>query len=383
MKDNKQKSTAYPSAKMTVGEQAVEWMLKLDSDTCSNNDREAFAHWLQQSPQHLREFLAMESAWGGLDSISDLDKSTIDKLQQKPEDENVVPFNRLAPDNSIPALRPSTKPRPRWWQAIRVRPVAAAASIVSVLCLSLLLYASLEPDESLYTTAIGEQRSWTLEDGSVLHLNTHSRLKIRYTPQQRLILLLAGEALFDVAHDTERPFYVRTDDALVRAVGTSFNVYRSENHTAATVVTVVEGKVAVSPIALDLNASDNSTVEDNVIAVAPPPEEYKLSAGGQVTVKPTGEMVQQTAVNDVVEAATAWRGRKLVFDSKPLNAVVAEFNRYNRNKIVVTDEAIAARIITGVFDANRPGDLLTFLDDDHSVSITRLHEQVIIGRASL
>ncbi len=382
MKKNGGRDAGDLPPKGTVAEQAMDWVVRLESESCSPAEREAFLNWIKRSPEHLSEYLAMDTVWNeDLGGINGLDREVFDRdwLQHNPKDENnVVPLAIAAADTAAPHPRINANPRRRRWQARLARPLATAAGIAGVLCLSVLLYWMLQPGHSLYTTDIGEQRSWTLEDGSVLHLNTQSRLKIQYSEYRRLIILLAGEALFDVAHDTQRPFYVRTDDALVRAVGTSFNVYRNENRQDATVVTVVEGKVAVSPVI----HTDQGTGQA-APALDPPPEEHRLAAGGQVTIKSSGEILQHQALTeDIIETAIAWRERKLVFAATPLSAVAAEFNRYNRRKIVISSNDIGMRGISGVFDSNRPGDLLAFLEGDSSVKVIRLQEQFIIDKAS-
>src|SRR5262249_33751548 len=95
---------------------------------------------------------------------------------------------------------------------------------------------------NVYTTGIGEQHRITLADGSIVELNAQSKIRVRYKDRRRDVELLDGQALFQVAHDTTRPFIVHTDSTNIRAVGTQFDVYRK---STGTVVTVLEGTVAV------------------------------------------------------------------------------------------------------------------------------------------
>jgi len=95
-----------------------------------------------------------------------------------------------------------------------------------------------------FETRHGEQLSRRLPDNSVLHLNTDSAVSIRFGETERLVTLTSGQADFEVAHDTNRPFRVFAGSAEVVALGTKFDV-RLEGD--ATVVTVVEGRVAVGP----------------------------------------------------------------------------------------------------------------------------------------
>src|SRR5690606_22645584 len=91
-----------------------------------------------------------------------------------------------------------------------------------------------------YSTGIGEQHSVTLADGSVLQLNASSKVRAHFSGRQRSVELVEGQALFQVATDTERPFIVSIGDTHVRAVGTQFDISQKRK---GTVITVVEGRV--------------------------------------------------------------------------------------------------------------------------------------------
>ena len=95
----------------------------------------------------------------------------------------------------------------------------------------------------IYETRIGEQNSITLVDGSVIQLNTDSHIQVNYEKNQRSIVLMAGEAHFEVAKDPSRPFVVKAGDGMVRAVGTAFTV---RINPEALKVIVTEGKVALA-----------------------------------------------------------------------------------------------------------------------------------------
>jgi transmembrane sensor len=94
----------------------------------------------------------------------------------------------------------------------------------------------------VYATTFGEQRSITLDDGSVVDINSHSKIRVRYSATERDVELLEGQALFRVAKNASRPFWVSSATTRVRAVGTEFDVYKRRS---GTVVSVIEGRVAV------------------------------------------------------------------------------------------------------------------------------------------
>src|SRR5262249_31967908 len=124
----------------------------------------------------------------------------------------------------------------------------------------------LADDAQTYRTGVGEQRRVELADGSVVHLNSKSRVRVIYSDRARDFRLLEGEALFKVGHDAARPFRVRAGDNLIRALGTQFNVLR---RPSGTTVQVIEGAVQVSthadeksPAAAQLARGDEARIDD-------------------------------------------------------------------------------------------------------------------------
>lgn len=213
----------------------------------------------------------------------------------------------------------------RWWLA----GAAAAASVAGAG-----LYLGLGRSR-IHETRKGETRVLALEDGSVVTLNTATRLEVRYARDQRLIRLAGGEALFDVAPDAARPFVVHADHVDVRAVGTSFTVAATADRSVK--VLVSEGVVEV------LRPSDP--------AQAP----VRLEANSRAVIDGAADRVEVIPVSpDELTRALAWREGRLVFAGESLSAAVAEFARYSDTRIVVSDPALAGSGVAGVFDARDP-----------------------------
>jgi transmembrane sensor len=198
-----------------------------------------------------------------------------------------------------------------------------------------------------YATAIGEQRSITLEDGSIIQLNSRSQVRARYARSLRSIELVEGEAIFRVTKDASRPFRVRTGGADVVAVGTAFNVHASD---ARTVITVLEGRVRVeSRTESAARAAAGSTR-------APA---FELAIGEQLIVTPTAPP-QKLELSDT-DKVTSWTERRLIFEDATIGAAAAEFARYSPRAIRIEDPQLASRRITAVFDATDPASLVQFL----------------------
>src|SRR5690625_2925548 len=148
------------------------------------------------------------------------------------------------------------------------------------------------------STRLGEILRVPLEDGSVLTLNSASRVEVRFSSSRRLVRLLRGEALFDVAKDALRPFVVQAARATVVAVGTSFTVAREAD--ASVRVMVREGKVDFSS---DLAAS---------IAT------QRLSADMLAIAGPAEPMTVQSLEPREVRRRLAWRDGMISFEGDTL-----------------------------------------------------------------
>jgi transmembrane sensor len=197
-----------------------------------------------------------------------------------------------------------------------------------------------------FQTKLGEQRSVLLADGSRATLNTASKIEVRLRADHRIVRLLQGEVLFEVAHDPQRPFDVYVDNVVVRVVGTQFDIDRRATHTA---VTVVDGRVAVG--------------------TGRPAESLPvLSAGDRVVVDSTGQANLEHGVN--LSEATSWTQRQLVFHHRPLSEVAGEFNRYNVARIEIRGPSLGRQEVTGTFRSNDVASFVEVLEGIPGVQVT-------------
>jgi transmembrane sensor len=227
-----------------------------------------------------------------------------------------------------------------------------------------------------YTTQVGERLSITLVDGSSVELNARSKIRVRFSKVERDVELVNGQALFEVAKDKARPFIVRSGEAVVRAVGTQFDVYRRKN---ATTVTVIEGRVAVlMPLAPNSSATDN----DRTLVATSGSRETRspavfVAAGEQVIV--TNQIVRAPQRADVA-VATAWTQRRLVFESSALSDVIEDFNRYNTRQLVIEDPQLNDFHVSGVYSSTDPASLIRFLRAQPGVEVIEMDEEVRITK---
>ena len=323
---------------LSIAEQAAMWLRLMSSA----NDRQAeFWAWLTASPAHIRELLLaikLDEELGLIDPDSLIDVKAL-ALQAQAAVVTVNPSAQIAPTE--PARRPATTRRSA---------IAAVAAMT--------LFAAwggwyFLKSRDTYATQVGEQHFVELADGSTLFLNTQSKVTVRFDELSRDIYMDHGQALFQVHHDSQRPFRVHAAQAVIQAVGTQFDV-RVDAGTAN--VAVVEGIVQVF--------SDQSNGAKNAGADALPPP-TRVSAGGGATIDPHGKIEPAARID--AEAVTAWRQQRLVFLDTPLAHIAAEFNRYNRTPQLIVDPALADKPLNGVFNARNPDSLIRFLAEDPAV----------------
>jgi transmembrane sensor len=211
-----------------------------------------------------------------------------------------------------------------------------------------------------FRTALGEQRSVLLADGSRVTLNTASSIEVNLRKGRRMVRLVRGEALFEVAHETSRPFEVRAGYAVLSDVGTQFNV---DMRSTGTTVTVVEGRVAVDKT--NSNAGVGTQMRHGGPRTAS--EALILGANDRIVITPSGLGAPQHGVN--VAASVAWTQRQLMFEHRPLSEVAEEFNRYNKDRIDIDSAELKHQEVTGVFEAKDPASFVAFLSSIPGVEI--------------
>jgi len=356
-----------------ITSEAAAWVLELQSEQISARDRERFAHWLRESPANVREYLDLAGLWSELEGIDDRQEIDIDALLRKT---NVI---QLGKSNHSGDQASARRLRQAW------RYFAAAAIVtVALVAGGRLVWPPATAGTEIVTTRIGEQRSVALTDGSLVYLNTQTSLSITLDDKLRRVELMAGEALFTVAKDQNRPFIVIAGKTEVRAVGTQFNVRRERD---VETVTVVEGRVTLSetrtdsPVPVDSRpVSANTQNQGQAGAARSLQTGIELTPGRQARVWNTLAAIETRDVR--TEKVVAWTERRLIFDGETLGEIVAEFNRYNLARLEVTDADLRSIRLSGVFDANDPGSLLTFLTNSEQVEIQRRADGTRIIRAA-
>jgi transmembrane sensor len=351
-----------------IEEKAAQWVTRIDlrgtPDEWARLDT-----WLAASPRHRAAFLRLSVAWRRADQLKNLAalSGEVDEDLLDPARWSDAEHDSAIPDARQPAAQPLdaeqlSPPQPAFAhpdlltsprQVARSRVAFRfAASVVAFGVIALAGYGAWfsmgRSDARTYSTEVGEFRRVPLGDGSTLALNTNSKVTVRYTANHREVELVRGEALFTVAHNTQRPFDVRASGTVVRAVGTEFSVRLRDELSVD--VFVSEGRIAINP-----------------------PFRSTLAAGSAASVR-SGRVTAKTLSADDISNRLSWTTGRLVFQGETLAEVVGEFNRYNSRRLLVSTPDLAKLRIGGTFQATDPDGFATALERTFPVHARRLSQ---------
>ena len=326
------------SAAKVVTQAAAAWVIRQDRGLTAI-EAKAFAEWLAADSLNAAEYARIRSGWRSLDGIG------------------AVP-SLVALANAAESRAKVRQGRQRRWAAAAgLMAMAAAAAVAFVVWRRAPPASPPIPAGATrsYVVLVSTASRMSLPDGSVAKLNGDSRIETDFTPAERRVKLLRGEAYFEVAKNPARPFIVSAGPITVHAVGTAFNVRL--DHDAVEVL-VTEGKVGLGPAfrgSAPQAPSETAARQESL--------RQSLVAGNRAIICATGGAGASVAVDKLTQVeineALAWENTRLVFDHTPLDQVVAAFNRYNSRQMVLADPALRARTLSGVFRADN---LVGFID---------------------
>jgi len=295
-----------------ISEQAARWAVRADAGPLGPDEQQELDAWLNADPRHRGAYVRARAHWVDLDRLAAI-------------------HGPASPEATTVEGRPGISRR---------QLLAASVAAVSVVGGGL-SWIILRSGRDHYTSGIGEVRRIALEDGSTLMLNTATEVTVQFSERQRNIRLIRGEALFEVAHDTVRPFLVRVNDIAVRAVGTAFAV-RLE--AAQIDVTVTEGIVEVAEPA-------TAPAADQAASATSRPKAQRVAANERVVIMLARAAEVRPIAPAEADRQLAWREGLVSFDGESLQTAVAEINRHNRRQIVIDDPALAEKPVVGIFRA--------------------------------
>jgi transmembrane sensor len=329
--------------------QAAMWLAKRDAGGWSDDDEANFAQWIEFSVARRVAFLRLEGAWSQAGRLGVLGAEL--PPGAVPRRWRASPFFALLPENAAEEI--SARPRRKVHLA-----AAAAGTLIVIAAASMLLYFLRDQQ---YSTPIGGLASMSLKDGSEVTLDTASRIRVELRARERRVNLLNGEAFFSVAKDSRRPFIVQAGATDVVAVGTQFSVRRDHGELR---VAVIEGTVRLDAPPLGDRESRPSGVT-------------MLTVGEVATVTDHGVFLEKESIAQL-EDMLSWREAYLTFHETTLAGAIAEFNRYNTRKIVITDPQVAAIRISGTFRPTHIQAFARLLTDGFSIRVIDTQDTTIL-----
>lgn len=311
----------------TIKQQAFRWLVRLHSGECSKAERQAFRAWLNEHDSHRQAYAEAQAFWHGLEQFQS------------------SPFPEL---EEAERFRPPPLAHPPPWAA-RIGVGLALAFVVGIFAYLGLFQTTTE----VYRTAKGGHATVTLAEGSTIELDADTEVNVSLGWRSRTVRLMRGEALFTVTHDPDRPFEVKAGGGRIRDLGTVFDVSRDRDEVS---VAVIEGEVGV------------------ILGAAGTP--YHLDAGQRLSYHDTGAVVSFGGAN--LEAVTAWRTGKLIFEDLPLERVLAQISRYHDVDFTVSDPELAELKVSGTFEARNLPVLLATIEATLPVTSERVGERRIV-----
>ena len=286
---------ASPTVRVETAEaEAAAWHDRLGARSVTTQEIEDFFAW-RRTPANAEAYRRLEAFWAQTKNLAgdqDIASAVDDAMSRRAERRSRLPRTSLGMV-AVGAAFVLAFGGWSWWQG-----------------------------RTTFGTSVGEQRIVQLADGSSVRLDTDSRIRVRFAEDQRFIELEAGQAMFDVAPDRERPFVVQAGQARVTAVGTVFDVRRD---AAGASVTLVSGVVEV------VSGREGRAT--------------RMSAGHRARLAPRETRIE--AVDVALE--TSWTDGSIVLRDTPLHEAVAEVNRYLTAKVELAPGRLQGVAVNGVF----------------------------------
>lgn len=313
--------TPMDSHRPGLQQEAARWFACSLSDRFDAEGRARLDAWLAVDPAHANAFAAARNTWQELQGLQG--------------------------DAELLALAAAEPLRQRW------RGWAIAASVAVIAVAGTLFWQLRAPGPSLYSTESWEQRSVTLADGSTALLGKGTTVEVHIDAQGRGATVRSGEAIFEVAHDTSRPFVVTAGDASVTVTGTRFQVSREKGEVA---VTLMEGAIKLARQRYGY--------------------EQRLVPGQQAAFSERSDKTEVRKVD--VASVTAWSRERFVFRDTPLADALREANRHARLKLILKDASLGSIPVNGHFRLDDNESLLAALKSTLPIEADYVAENEVV-----
>ena len=332
---------------------AGQWLARRDRGFTAD-EKAAFETWKHASASHAAAVAQLERTMTAFDGLRDLEVPT--ELSRSPD-----------PD----AFAPPRRSHGGFY------PLLAATGIAATL--AFLLWRAeppAAPSHWHYATVRGGYERATLADGSRIDLNDDTIVDVEFTLSQRTVRLSRGEAHFQVAKNPARPFVVSANEVAFRAVGTAFNVRLIDSNVE---MLVTEGKVQVEPAASDPSLANSHAKPASATGSRLPllTTGYRIVVPGVRSTPPVIGLMTATEI----DRALAWQPHIAEFKKTPLSEVVAEFNRQNRQQIMIADPLLNSLRMGGNFRLDQPDAFVRLLETSFGIAAEHSGDVITLRKA--
>ena len=292
--------------------------------------------------------------------------------------EDFADMEGLADDCDIRAIAEEPQSMIHRRNARRVRSLGIAAGVLAAIGAALVILSPWKGLDNSYLkhlfTRVGEQRTVALEDGSVVTLNTATKLVVDFSETGREIVLEYGEAYFEVADDWTRPLTVKLGDRSVTAIGTAFNVRKQPQRYS---VAVLEGAVSVHPPDAEISSTPAPVPADGRPVLMTAQAQFRVEAGWVAEFDVGGNRIAAFQPASL-DRYRDWRTGLLFFHREPLSEVVRELNRYSRTKILIEDASVMELNVIVSVRVRDLDSALNALEELLPIEVTRHYDRIVI-----
>jgi transmembrane sensor len=317
-----------PPQALEIRSEASRWVIaRQASAVWTEQDQAALDTWLAVSSANRLAYWRMEAAWKHTERLNAL--------------------------RTPPSTGPSGQKRVS-------KILGAVASLIAVAILGIVsAFYLLPPASKTYETPVGGRLTITLNDGSKIELNTDTMLRLSGGENGRDATLERGEAYFQINHDANHPFALSVSGHRVVDLGTKFSVRRDAVRVE---VALLEGSAKIT------SDAENKTSHAAVLR----PGDVAIATFNSLTVS-------RKSASDLT-SSLAWRHDMLAFKYATLAQAVAEFNRYNRTKIVIADMRAAQLTVYGNFPTKNVAAFADAIQVSFKLHVEKLNGEIVISR---
>jgi transmembrane sensor len=337
---------------------AALWLARRDAGGWADRQQAALDAWLATDVSHRVAFLRLDAAWQEAARLKTFAAGDVaSRIPARGEWADSPYFSPpIGSEKAGMHGRRAARRRHRRWPVFAG--IAASLLVAAAVAGGFAWRDYARVDRAAWETAMGARQVVHLPDGSTATLGSETDVRMAFSRGERDLELARGEAFFDVAHDTARPFVVHANGYRVTAVGTRFDVRRDAGRLR---VVVTRGLVRLQ------SANDP----------AKPPA--MLPAGSIATIA-DGDVAINQATVDGAREALSWRSGFVVFHRTPLAEAVREFNRYNTRQIVIADPSLEALRVGGNFKLDNSDAFVRLMQAVFPVQAQQQGREIVLTR---